>query len=83
MSWCRRWRWSGFASAWRIGLCSGVNGRANRANLYGYFQALVGDVDPALSYPEAVRSLTPEDLREAARKYLSPEAFGVVIVRPG
>ncbi|WP_258719045.1 hypothetical protein [Phormidium yuhuli] len=36
-----------------------------------------------LSYPEAVRSLTAEDLREAARKYLSPEAFGVVIVRPG
>ncbi|USR90752.1 insulinase family protein [Phormidium yuhuli AB48] len=56
---------------------------SDRANLYGYFQALVGDVDPALSYPEAVRSLTPEDLREAARKYLSPEAFGVVIVRPG
>ncbi|WP_159790626.1 M16 family metallopeptidase [Sodalinema gerasimenkoae] len=56
---------------------------SDRANLYGYFQALVGDVEPALSYPEAVRSLTPEDLREAAQTYLSPEAFGVVIVRPG
>ncbi|MCC5896745.1 MAG: hypothetical protein JJU32_02350 [Phormidium sp. BM_Day4_Bin.17] len=42
-----------------------------------------GDVDPVLSYPEAVRSLTPENLREAAQTYLSPEAFGVVIVRPG
>ncbi len=56
---------------------------SDRANLYGYFQALVGDVDPAIAYPEAVRSLSREDLREAAQKYLNPEAFGVVIVRPG
>ncbi|MGC9504154.1 M16 family metallopeptidase [Baaleninema sp.] len=55
---------------------------SDRANLYGYFQALIGDLDPAIGYPETVRRLTPKDLQQAAQRYLSPKAYGVVIARP-
>lgn len=53
-----------------------------RANLYGYFQTLIGDLDPAIAYPQTVRSLSPQDLQNAARRYLCPDAFGAVVVRP-
>lgn len=56
---------------------------SDRANLYGYFQTLVGDLDPALTYPQTIRALTPEDLRQAAQQYLSPQSVGIVTVRPG
>ncbi|MDC0832360.1 Mitochondrial processing peptidase-like protein [Geitlerinema sp. FC II] len=55
---------------------------SDRANLYGYFQALIGDLEPAIVYPETVRRLTPKDLQQAAQRYLSPKAYGVVIARP-
>ncbi|WP_242026225.1 pitrilysin family protein [Limnothrix sp. FACHB-881] len=55
---------------------------ANRSNLYGYYQTLVGNVDAALRYPDAVRCLTPEDLQRAAQQYLNPQAYGLVILRP-
>jgi len=55
---------------------------SDRANLYGYYQSTLGELDPALQYPQKIRNLEAEDLQAAARKYLSPEAYGVVIVRP-
>jgi len=55
---------------------------SDRANLYGYFHTLLGDLDPAIGYPETIRSIEPRDLQHAAQQYLSPNAYGVVIVRP-
>ena len=56
---------------------------SNRAGLYGYYQAIVGDIATALNYPQRIRSLDIDMLRYAAQKYLSPDAYGAVIARPG
>ncbi|MFS8118476.1 MAG: M16 family metallopeptidase [Microcoleus sp.] len=55
---------------------------SDRASLYGYYQSMVGDLAPALNYAASIQALTAQDLREAAVKYLSPDAIGVVVIRP-
>ncbi len=55
---------------------------SDRAGIYGYYHAMVGDLHPALHYPKQIQTLTTEDLLMAARTYLSPEAYGVVVLRP-
>ena len=54
----------------------------NRAGLYGYYQATVGDLAPALNYPARIQALDAADLQRAARQYLSPTAYGAVVMRP-
>lgn len=54
----------------------------DRANLYGYYQTLLEDLAPALAYPEHIRQLTAADLQQAAQRYLSPTAYGVVVMQP-
>ncbi|WP_448562160.1 M16 family metallopeptidase [Trichothermofontia sp.] len=54
----------------------------DRATLYGYYQTLLQDLTPALAYPEYIRQLTAEDLQRAAQRYLSPTAYGIVVMRP-
>lgn len=60
----------------------GTETPSDRANLYGYHQAMLQDVNLALNYPTCIRSLEVEDLQGAARSYLSPEAYGIVTIRP-
>jgi zinc protease len=55
---------------------------SDRANLYGYYQSIIGDLTPALNYPAYIQGINATDIQEAARKYLSPDACGVVILRP-
>lgn len=55
---------------------------SDRANLYGYFNSTVGDLNPAIDYPKIIQRLDLDDLQRAAQEYLSPEAYGVVIIRP-
>jgi zinc protease len=55
---------------------------SDRAGLYGYYQTLMGDLEPAFNYPEIIRSITTDDLQEAAQRYLNPEAYTLVIIRP-
>ncbi len=55
---------------------------SDRASLYGYYQATVSDLEPALNYPAKLRSLDPEELQAAAQRSLSPQAYGVVVMRP-
>ena len=55
---------------------------SDRAGLYGYYQSLMGDLQPAMNYPEIIRSLTPEDLQQAAQTYLNPKAYGILTVKP-
>jgi zinc protease len=55
---------------------------SDRANLYGYYQAVLGDLEPAFRYADTIRSLTTNDLQAAAQQYLSPTAYGVVVIKP-
>ena len=55
---------------------------SDRANLYGFYYSQLQDLAPALNYPQQIQSITAEDLQTAAQKYLNPEAYGVVVVKP-
>ncbi|MFN6515298.1 MAG: M16 family metallopeptidase [Nostoc sp. CreGUA01] len=53
-----------------------------RAGLYGYYQSLLGDLEPAFNYPARIETQNATDLMQAAKNYLSPDAYGVVIMKP-
>lgn len=53
-----------------------------RAGIYGYYDRIVGSLDSALNYPDLIKSITKEDIQAAARKYLNPDAYGILIVKP-
>lgn len=55
---------------------------SDRANLYGYYQSMLKDLAPALNYPARIQALDAVDLQAAAQRYLSPDAYGVVVVKP-
>ncbi len=55
---------------------------SDRANLYGYYQTLIGDLEPAFDFPHHIQSQDRDTLIEAARTYLSPDAYGVVVMKP-
>ena len=55
---------------------------SSRANLYGYYQSLIGDLEPAFDYPLHIHRQTSADLMQAAQRYLSPDAYGVVVMKP-
>ncbi len=55
---------------------------SDRTGLYGYYHALLGDLTPALHYPETIQSLTLADLQIAAQRFLSADAYGIVVVKP-
>ncbi|MBW4520179.1 MAG: insulinase family protein [Scytolyngbya sp. HA4215-MV1] len=55
---------------------------SDRSGLYGYYHSLVGDLAPALNYPIHIRSLSEETLQAAAQKYLSPNAYGIIVMKP-
>ncbi|WP_375506380.1 M16 family metallopeptidase [uncultured Nostoc sp.] len=55
---------------------------SDRTGLYGYYHSLVGDLEPAFNYPAHIQSQNVTDLMQAAKEYLSPEAYGVVVVKP-
>ena len=55
---------------------------SDRANLYGYYYSQLQDLAPALNYPRLIQSITAKDLQIAAQKYLNPNAYGIVIMKP-
>ncbi|MGB3298550.1 MAG: pitrilysin family protein [Phormidesmis sp.] len=55
---------------------------SDRANLYGYYQAMTGDIHHALDYPERIRRVSAKDVQAAARRYLPLEAYGIVTLKP-
>lgn len=55
---------------------------SDRAGLYGYYHSLVGDLEPAFSYPEKIQAVDAAALLTAAQRYLSPAAYGVVTLKP-
>lgn len=54
---------------------------SDRANLYGYYQSQMGNLTPALTYPDRLRAIEAEDIQNVARKYLNPKAYGIVVMR--
>jgi zinc protease len=54
----------------------------DRANLYGYYYSQLRSLEPAIEYPFYIQSLEAKDLQSAAQRYLSPEAYGIVVMRP-
>ncbi len=55
---------------------------SDRTTLYGYYQSQLGDLTPALNYPARIRSIDALDIQSAAQQYLSPEAYGIVTIKP-
>ncbi|MEL6815954.1 MAG: pitrilysin family protein [Cyanobacteria bacterium J06598_3] len=55
---------------------------SDRAGLYGYYQAMTGDIRHALDYPEWIRKVTAEDVQAAVQRYLPLAAYGVVTLKP-
>ncbi|NER30462.1 MAG: insulinase family protein [Symploca sp. SIO1C4] len=55
---------------------------SDRTSLYGYYHSQLGDLTPALNYPARIQSLDAIDLQRAAVQYLSPNAYGIVIIKP-
>ena len=55
---------------------------SDRAGLYGYYQTLLGDLSAALDYPNQIKALNAEAVRTAAQTYLTPQAYGVVAIKP-
>ncbi|QLE55763.1 pitrilysin family protein [Nostoc sp. TCL26-01] len=55
---------------------------SDRAGLYGFYQSLVGDLEPAFNYPAHIQAQEAPDLLLAANQYLCPEAYGVVVLKP-
>lgn len=55
---------------------------SDRAGLYGYYQTLTDHLDHALTYPAKIQQLTTQDIQAAAQQYLSPDAYGVLRIRP-
>ena len=53
-----------------------------RAGIYGYYDRIVGSLEPALNYPDLIKAITKEDIQAAVRKYLNPDAYGILIVKP-
>jgi predicted Zn-dependent peptidase len=53
-----------------------------RAGIYGYYDRIVGSLAHALNYPDRIKSITKEDIQAAVRKYLNPDAYGILIVKP-
>jgi zinc protease len=60
----------------------GTETPSDRADLYGYYRSVVGDLAPALDYPARVRAVDADMLQSAARQYLSTTGYGVIIVKP-
>ncbi|MEO0969505.1 MAG: pitrilysin family protein [Cyanobacteria bacterium J06639_18] len=54
---------------------------SDRAGLYGYYQTLLDNLEVAFDYPNYIQAQETSDLMEAAQKYLSPEAYGVISLK--
>jgi zinc protease len=60
----------------------GMETPSDRADLYGYYRSVVGDLTPALNYPKQIQALDAKTIQLAAQQYLSPTAYGVITVKP-
>jgi zinc protease len=52
-----------------------------RASMYGYYQAVCGDVRAGIEYPQRIEAIDAAQIQTAAQRYLSITAYGIMIVR--
>jgi predicted Zn-dependent peptidase len=55
---------------------------SERSGLYGYYQSLIGDLEAAFNYPQYIQAQNTNNLIQAAQKYIDPNAYGVVVIKP-
>ncbi|MEL6333942.1 MAG: pitrilysin family protein, partial [Cyanobacteria bacterium J06626_26] len=55
---------------------------SDRASMYGYYHALTGDIENALNYPTAIRTVNAEMIQTAVRRYLPITAYGALRLHP-
>ena len=55
---------------------------SDRASMYGYYHALTGDIENALNYPTAIRTVDAEMIQSAVRRYLPITAYGALRLHP-
>ncbi|MEM8611519.1 MAG: pitrilysin family protein [Cyanobacteria bacterium P01_H01_bin.105] len=55
---------------------------SDRANMYGYYHAMTGDIDNALNYPTAIKTVDAESIQKAVRRYLPIDAYGALRLHP-
>ncbi|MBE9102873.1 M16 family metallopeptidase [Vacuolonema iberomarrocanum] len=55
---------------------------SDRSGLYGFYHVMTGGLDAAIRYPEHIQSVQVNDLKAAAQNFLSPNAYGVLTMRP-
>lgn len=65
----------------RIGYAFSNEAYADQAGSLAFYEAL-GDYQLAVDYIERVNAVTPELFQQVARKYLDPNAYTLVIIRP-
>jgi zinc protease len=52
-----------------------------RASMYGYYQAMCGDVGAGIEYPQRIEAIDAAQIQAAVQQYLSTTAYGIMIVR--
>lgn len=55
---------------------------SDRATMYGYYHAMTGDIDNALNYPIAIKTVDAEAIQSAVKHYLPMTAYGALRLHP-
>jgi zinc protease len=55
---------------------------SSRAGLYGYSQAILGDLATGLSYADQIRAVSQAAVQEAAQRFLPVDAYRTLIMHP-
>ncbi|MFG6104683.1 pitrilysin family protein [Leptothoe sp. EHU-05/26/07-4] len=55
---------------------------SDRASMYGYYHAMTGDIENALNYPTAIKTINAETVQAAVQRYLPIDAYGVLRLYP-
>ncbi|MBT9313072.1 M16 family metallopeptidase [Leptothoe kymatousa] len=55
---------------------------SDRANMYGYYHAMTGDIENAINYPMAIRTVDAAAIQSAVQQYLPVTAYGALRLQP-
>lgn len=55
---------------------------SDRASMYGYYHAMTGDIQNALNYPMAIKTVDAASIQAAVQRYLPITAYGALRLHP-
>lgn len=55
---------------------------SDRASMYGYYHAMTGDIENALNYPTAIKTVDAASIQSAVQRYLPITAYGALRLHP-